>query len=98
MHNNVMNMLKNFDFVTDMAIESAQSTGHLTNCDAKPLSYGIVKRTLRVKTIEDAKKKISNASEIFETGSFEEKSAIIHYLIDQIFVYDDHLEIHWNFE
>ena len=56
MHNNVMNMLKNFDFVTDMAIESAQSTGHLTNCDAKPLSYGIVKRTLRVKTIEDAKK------------------------------------------
>lgn len=55
MHNNVMDLIKKFDIVTDMAIESAQSAGHLAGCDTKNLSYGIVKRTLRVKTLEDAK-------------------------------------------
>lgn len=56
-------------------------------CESEPLM-----------SINEAKEKISMASEIFSEGSFDEKSAIIHSLIDQIFVYDDHIEIHWNFE
>ena len=80
------------------SIDELQEKVDQINAEIDALEDELVFESKPLITIEDAKKKISNASEIFETGSFEEKSAIIHYLIDQIFVYDDHLEIHWNFE
>lgn len=49
-------------------------------------------------SIEEAKLKLNFAREIFENGSFEEQSALIRELIEQVIIYDDKLEIHWTFE
>ena len=56
MHNNVMNILKNYGFITDIALESAETTGFGQSVEGIELSYGIVKRTLRVKTQEESKR------------------------------------------
>lgn len=56
MHNNVMNILKNYGFITDIALESAEATGFGQSVEGIELSYGIVKRTLRVKTQEESKR------------------------------------------
>lgn len=56
MHNNVMNILKNCGFITDIALESAEATGFGQSVEGIELSYGIVKRTLRVKTQEESKR------------------------------------------
>ena len=49
-------------------------------------------------TMDEAKELVSNARNIFETGTFEEKVALIRALIEQIFIYDERIEIHWTFE
>ena len=56
MHNNVMNISKNYGFITDIALESAEATGFGQSVEGIELSYGIVKRTLRVKTQEESKR------------------------------------------
>lgn len=60
MHNKVMSILKNQPksehFVTDMAIEGATALGFLKNVEGISLQFGIQKKVLRIKTIEDAKK------------------------------------------
>lgn len=49
-------------------------------------------------TIEEAKEKLINAKEIFESGTFEEKVSLVHALIEQIIIFNDKIEIHWTFE
>lgn len=49
-------------------------------------------------TMDEAREIVSNARNVFETGSFDDKVALIKALIEQIFVYDDRIEIHWTFE
>lgn len=56
MHNIVMDISKNYRFVTDMAIESADALGLDKNIDCVQLLYDIQKRTLRVKTENDSKR------------------------------------------
>lgn len=56
MHNKVMNISKSYGFITDIALESAEATGLGQSVDGIELSYGIQKRTLRVKTQEESKR------------------------------------------
>ena len=51
-----MNISKNYGFITDIALESAEATGFGQSMEGIELSYGIVKRTLRVKTQEESKR------------------------------------------
>lgn len=51
-----MDISKNYRFVTDMAIESADALGLDKNIDCVQLLYDIQKRTLRVKTENDSKR------------------------------------------
>lgn len=51
-----MNISKNYGFITDIALESAEATGFGQSIEGIELSYGIVKRTLRVKTQEESKR------------------------------------------
>lgn len=54
MHNKVMNISKSYGFITDIALESAEATGLGQSVEGIELSYGIQKRTLRVKTQEES--------------------------------------------
>lgn len=54
MHNKVMNISKIYGFITDIALESAEATGLGQSVEGIELSYGIQKRTLRVKTQEES--------------------------------------------
>ena len=87
MHNNVMNITKNYGIVTDIALESAQSVGLSSACEAKLLSYGIQKRTLNVKTLEQAKQ-IGRERGVYITfdcsKSVLESTNSIEYLTKQI--------------
>ena len=87
MHNNVMNNTKNYGIVTDIALESAQSVGLSSACEAKSLSYGIQKRTLNVKTLEQAKQ-IGRERGVYITfdcsKSVFESTNSIEYLTKQI--------------
>lgn len=56
MHNKVMNISKSYGFITDVALESAEATGLGQSVEGIELSYGIQKRTLRVKTQEESKR------------------------------------------
>lgn len=56
MHNKVMNISKSYGFITDIALESAEATGLGQSVEGIELSYGIQKRTLRVKTQEESKR------------------------------------------
>ena len=56
MHNKVMNTSKSYGFITDIALESAEATGLGQSVEGIELSYGIQKRTLRVKTQEESKR------------------------------------------
>lgn len=56
MHNKVMNISKSYGFITDIALESAEATGLAQSVEGLELSYGIQKRTLRVKTQEESKR------------------------------------------
>lgn len=49
-------------------------------------------------SINEAKEIVSSARNVFDNGTFEEKVALIRALIEQIFIFDDRIEIHWNFE
>lgn len=51
-----MNISKNYGFITDIALESAEATGFGQSVEGIELSFGIVKRTLRVKTQEESKR------------------------------------------
>lgn len=84
--------------IDSFPIEEIQKRVDGVNKEIESLEDQLMVKDEPLISIADAKEKISNASEIFQSGSFDEKSAIIHYLIDQIFIYDDHIEIHWNFE
>ena len=49
-------------------------------------------------TPQEAKERLIDARRIFEEGTFEEQVALIRFLIQQIILYDDKVEIYWNFE
>ena len=49
-------------------------------------------------TPEEAKERLVDAEWIFREGSFEQQVALVHFLISQIILYDDKVEIYWNFE
>lgn len=49
-------------------------------------------------TPEEAKERLVDAEWIFREGSFEQQVALINFLISQIILYDDKVEIYWNFE
>lgn len=46
---------------------------------------------------EQAGKMIGSFSDVLESGTFEEIRALLFALIDRIVIFDDDIEIHWNF-
>ncbi len=48
--------MKNFDYVTDMAIESGEIGAIKELCESETLSFGITKHTLKIKNLEQSKR------------------------------------------
>jgi site-specific DNA recombinase len=47
---------------------------------------------------QEAKERLVDARRIFTEGTFEEQVALVRFLISQIILFDDRVEIYWNFE
>ena len=47
---------------------------------------------------QEAKERLVDARRIFTEGTFEEQVALVRFLISQIILFDDRVEVYWNFE
>lgn len=69
------------------------------NSEKQMLENQIKENDLNTKVvdIEEVEMVINSAKEVFDKGTFKEKRNVIKYLINEILVDDDEIEIHWSF-